>query len=487
MKEPNKDSNPFLNVLPEFMEWDAFRKAVEVTPELSKEGPITTRLLELNKLSDLFVPLSYSYYFYCKMMMMLNETYSSRSLAEFVSSIMETRRWYDNPAELPKKKKKSVPGLSLIGVNGMGKTTIVEKVFSLLPQVVFHKTLGVKQVLHLKIDCTTKGSTKQICHSFFNELDQIVDENYFGKLGSEPEEKLVIHMSNKSLLHRLGVLVIDEVHNLETANKATRKKIMNFFKELNNRIGIPIVYLGTDLAVPILFEDYQTRGRTQGRGMPPLSNFEQDDEEWKYYLQQLWKHQVLRNSGDLTDELRAAYFQESNGIIRKVNNVHRLAQEIALFQGKEEITTELIAATREQLRAPGDEQFNFQSAIKHADATMTRTHMYNVGGDSKRKLAESAKLESYAKKKWKSVAVSQLKACIDIVMTDFQQMDFEAKKVKLDEGLANLESQDKIVAKKRGAPQGDLIELCRNANSPQDVYDLLRTAGIIRTLDEFLA
>lgn len=487
MKNSPQDSNPFLDVLPDFLEWEDFQKAVECVPDLSSEGPLRVRLFELTKMSELFIALSFHYYFYCKMMMMLAESYATKNMSDFTSSIMETKRWYDSPNRLPKKKTRCVAGLSLLGVNGMGKTTLVDKVLGLVPQFVPHKTLGVRQAVHLRIDCTTKGSTKQLCHSFFNELDQVVGENYFSKLGSESEEKLVIHMSNKALLHRLGVLIIDEVHNLETANRTTRKKIMNFFKELNNRIGIPIVYVGTDQAVPILFEDYQTRSRTQGRGMPLLTKFEEGDEEWRYYVNRLWKCQVLRDPGELTEEIRAAYYKQSEGIIKKVNNVHRLAQEIALFQGKERLTPDLIAATKEQLGDDALAEQNFQSVGRYSDSNMVRAHMYNVEGENKAKVEEFRKLETHARKKWKKVASGQLKAAVEVVLTNFGDLDFDEKLAKLEEGLSNLNEQGKIETKVQGYSTGELVELCRNANSSDDIYDLLRTAGIIKSLDDVLA
>lgn len=77
-------------------------------------------------------------------------------------------------------------GFALIGVSGIGKSRSIDRILRPYPQTIFHEDpMALMQVSWLKLDCPHKGSAKQLCISFFAEMDRLLRINAFAEL-SEP-------------------------------------------------------------------------------------------------------------------------------------------------------------------------------------------------------------------------------------------------------------------------------------------------------------
>src|SRR3990172_9053358 len=75
-------------------------------------------------------------------------------------------------------------GFTLLGMSGVGKTTALEGVLSLYPQIVVHRAYGGQpfshlQVVWLKLDCPHDGSIRGLCLNFFQSLDGLLDTRYY--------------------------------------------------------------------------------------------------------------------------------------------------------------------------------------------------------------------------------------------------------------------------------------------------------------------
>jgi len=487
--------NPFIDCLPPMMDNESFFLAITHRPDLSGAESLQDKLCQVYQIrNDLFVPLSYHYFLYVKVYNILRENYRMRTPIAWIKMLNDIKKWSDNPNQLPPFTRHPILGLSVLGLGGMGKSTMIDKIFNLFGQLIEHKELGIKQVVYLKLDCTTKSSTKQICRSFFDELDRITGENYSQKYQKDSEEKLMIQMANKAVLHQLGVLVIDEIHNLKTASPNSRQTVLNFFKELTNRIGVPIIYIGTGEAAPILFGNYQTASRTQGVGMQILDRFREDDAEWHYFLNKLWRCQVLDYQESMPEDLRKIYYAQSQGILREVIQVHCCAQEIALFNKCTSITIEHVQGTAQILHGTSPAMkglaSNNRTILKHFDdLKMTSAYLYNpehnIQETTAKKQDETKQLFDFAKKKWPKLSYAQLDDIIKAILEGYPDHPVDKKYEFLSDGVANLEDQGKTEAKeKRGPAKGDLVESCVNAKTSQDYYDILKQNGVIVELNE---
>jgi hypothetical protein len=485
-----KDDNPLLNFLPELMSKEEFFLKIAQVPLLDLNGSECERVLQLSILrQDLFIPLTFHFWFYQKLISIMKESYEARTPISWIKSIKDSKTIKLTSNQ--EVEDVTVLGFTFLGVPGMGKTTIVKRVLKTMPQVVNHVDLGIRQVTYLRVDCTVKGSTKQLCCSILNQFDRALGTDYFNQHSRESEERLVITISLKSIIHRLGCLFVDEIHNLETSNDNLRKRIMNYFKTLANTIGVPIIYIGTDQAAPILFGDFQTGSRAQGFGMPLVDRLEEDDKEWLYVINQLWKHQVLRKPGELTDELVKCYYRESQGILRRLVQVHCVVQEIALSNKSETIEPEYFDSVKGQLGGTAEIidalATNNRNKLKNfPEVLMTKSYMYRGATKGKKTSDENSLLE-FAKKKWPKLEPNQMAQCVELVLMEFKELTLTQKCEKLEEGIKNLDANGQALKKVKGNAKGDLIDVCETSSSNSDRYNLLKEAGLIRTPEELFS
>ena len=80
-------------------------------------------------------------------------------------------------------------GMCIIGLGGVGKSTAVENILSLYPQVITHTSykgqhLILKQLVWVKLQCPSDGSLKGLCINYLEEVDDILGTNYVKYYGA---------------------------------------------------------------------------------------------------------------------------------------------------------------------------------------------------------------------------------------------------------------------------------------------------------------
>ena len=95
-----------------------------------------------------------------------------------------------------------------MGFPGIGKTSAIERILSLYPQVILHKhPLNTLQIVWLKLNCPHDGSLKTLCMNFFLKIDSLIGTNYYEKYGKKTNSvsSMVIRMSQVARIHSIGV------------------------------------------------------------------------------------------------------------------------------------------------------------------------------------------------------------------------------------------------------------------------------------------
>lgn len=245
--------------------------------------------------------------------------------------------------------KKSAMGFTIIGISGIGKTTGVERVLSLYPQIIYHDKYGdehinLYQLSWLKLDCPMDGSLKGLCVSFFSEIDRLLGTKYFSKFGtrSNTVDVMMQHMSHLSSLHAVGVLVIDEIQHLSLAKSGGSEKMLNFFVTLVNTIGIPVVLIGTYKAVSVLQSEFRQARRGSGAQGDMVWGQMPKDDMWDLLIEGMWKFQWTKKFTPITKELNELLYYESQGILDIAVKLFMIAQLRAISTGKEQINEKLI-------------------------------------------------------------------------------------------------------------------------------------------------
>ncbi|BDG30460.1 ATP-binding protein [Parageobacillus thermoglucosidasius] len=244
--------------------------------------------------------------------------------------------------------KKYTTGFTIIGYSGIGKTTSIERVLSLYPQVIKHsyykkEHLNFIQVPWLKVDCPFDGSLKGLCINFFDELDKVLGTNYVTKFAKRTinTDHMLQKMRHIARLHCIGILVVDEIQHLNFGKSGGSEKMLNFFVTLVNTIGIPVILIGTNKAVSILQREFRQARRGSGQGDMVWGKMEKGD-DWDLFIEGLWDYQWTRKKAELTQELKDILYEESQGIIDIAIKLFMVSQMKAISNNSEILTGRLI-------------------------------------------------------------------------------------------------------------------------------------------------
>ncbi|WP_241674985.1 ATP-binding protein [Paenibacillus luteus] len=238
-------------------------------------------------------------------------------------------------------------GFALVGISGIGKSSSLMRILQMYPQVILHRKYRDQdmpapyQIVWLKMDCPHDGSIRGLCLNFLLAVDSLVGTRYYKKNATKTPDELLPIMAQAAAVHCLGVLVIDEIQNLQEAKDDRAAQMLNFFVQLVNTIGLPVILVGTYKALPALNGEFRNARRNSGQGDATWHHFKKDD-EWEWLLRGLWKYQWTDKKVDLTQEFIDVMFDESQGISDVAIKLFMLTQWRALDKEIEHITPELI-------------------------------------------------------------------------------------------------------------------------------------------------
>ncbi|WP_269431351.1 ATP-binding protein [Paenibacillus algorifonticola] len=238
-------------------------------------------------------------------------------------------------------------GFALVGISGIGKSSSLMRILQMYPQVILHRKYKGQdmpapyQIVWLKMDCPHDGSIRGLCLNFLLAVDSLVGTRYYKKNVTKTPDELLPLMAQAAAVHCLGVLVIDEIQNLQEAKDDRAAQMLNFFVQLVNTIGLPVILVGTYKALPALNGEFRNARRNSGQGDATWHHFKKDD-EWTWLLQGLWKYQWTDKKAELNQEFIDVMFDESQGISDIAIKLFMLTQWRALDKEIEKITPELI-------------------------------------------------------------------------------------------------------------------------------------------------
>lgn len=343
--------NPLIEALPQIMTEDEFSAAVAYYPPAAEDEErilnAEYRLHCVMRLLKYFQPMARHIDLEQKVSRVLRYGYLARNplLPEYKTRLRELKK--SLLAELDAEKEElrhqinnsDTPpsGFTVIGVSGVGKTTALKKIFKLYPQVIVHseykgKPLNLYQIVWIKIDCPHGGSLKDLCIDFFGEVDRLIGTNYKAKHGSKnnPDYLMLSQMCQIAYNHCLGMLIIDEIQNLDQAKSGGKDQMLNFFVRLDNNIGVPVVVVGTNKATKLLQGEFRQGRRREGIGSFYWERFKIDTEPerkiWDFFISQLFEYQWTEEKADFDDEFSAVLYDESQGVTDIAIKLYMLTQ-----------------------------------------------------------------------------------------------------------------------------------------------------------------
>lgn len=255
--------------------------------------------------------------------------------------------------------------MSLIGISGSGKSSSLNRILETYPQVIYHEKSNFIQITYLKIECPSNGDLESLCLNFFSAVDNILDTDYERRYAKQrlSVPKMLALMRQTANNRAIGVLVIDEIQRLSQVRSGGKEHMLEFFVELVNQVGIPVVLVGTPKARPILELELQSGRRSVGIGSVYWETIPRkvakkpqgfvDNSNWIRFTNDLWKYQWLKHGDDpLTDEIRDCWHDLSQGVLDIVVKLFVLAQLRAMANKRERITVGIMKSVYEQELKP---------------------------------------------------------------------------------------------------------------------------------------
>jgi hypothetical protein len=365
----DSEGNPLIDALPLPLSERELYQKLTIKPvyplEQLKKTPGHLRVQMLNKLKRFFQPLPR----HCSL---------AQDITKFIRSGYETRNPMSpgyrhelsmrnaeleratDPEHVTKCDVDSLRSGLLVGMSGTGKTFSVQQILALTPQVIEHTNykgapFPHKQLSWIKIGCPSDRGTRALCSAFFKAVDDLLGTNYTRNYMKD-------HVSPSSLLpkwgivalnHSLGLLVIDEVQNLNLKRSGGSLQLLNYIVEIVNALGVPILMVGNSNALDLLTSTMRSARRSTGLLNPYWMKFRENDSDWGIFLEELWDCQYLKQKTELTPELRREFYNQTQGIADYAVQLYEGIQQQLINEADGEIITpELVTRMAQQKLAP---------------------------------------------------------------------------------------------------------------------------------------
>lgn len=320
------DGNPFIEALPKM---EATK--LEFLTQLTHSPPPPTsatrrhnevvRTMELATLNDIVFPFPEYQRASVALTAIMRETYVARNPLTAIDKqrrhALATRDARTIP--FPTNWKSSAKGHLILAVSGMGKTTFVQTFLLRYPQVIQHTGYGeahlkCHQIPYLVVRVPHDGTLKSLCLQFFDEIDALLGTNYSRQARSLRNIAPMVQLMNQvATAVSLGVLIIDEVQNLRSANGLNAELMLNLFSEIVERLGISLLVLATPAVQRVIEGSVRNTRKLVSSGQTVISPMTAKDPQWVDFCDTYWQYTYVRKMGPLTDRIRDAWFRASAG------------------------------------------------------------------------------------------------------------------------------------------------------------------------------
>lgn len=351
---PDYKGNPFIETLPNLLSDQESIEKLAFYPGFNKSERLMDshyRIYMVDRLFQVFQPLPMSIELERMISRVIRQGYLSRN--PFGSGLAQGfyRDYHGNTSNLISNKDfySTSLGFTLIGISGLGKTSSLNRVLTLYPQIIVHSEyqeipFSMYQIVYLKLECPFDGSIKGLLYEFFSEIDRLIGTNYYEKVvrAKATVDAMMTVMNQVVRNCALGLLVIDEIQHLSMAKSGGSEKMLNFFVNLVNNVRVPVILVGTPKAIKVLQGDFRQARRGSGLGGDMVCDRIQKDEIWDLLVDSIWHYQWTRKETPLTPEISNVLYEETQGIPDLLKKVYAITQAYAISSGKEEITPQII-------------------------------------------------------------------------------------------------------------------------------------------------
>jgi hypothetical protein len=254
-------------------------------------------------------------------------------------------------------------GTLLQGITGLGKSTLIEKVLKLFPQVIDRgDTIPgrkcLKQLLYIVVPMPQAASTSAFVQALAEAIDNVLGTNYLSQLKGRVVQSDFRKLRDILRSHYCGVVIIEEnqegnkltgqqhIHPAARApgTRADRKARKNisasfstFFMDIMNA-GMALWLVGNPLAFEQLLTSSQITSRLGSNCFYLHPALHAQDESWvEDYVSSIWGATCLPKPDEPYENLRVKLFQKSGGFHHILVQMRKAALLSALLAGADRV------------------------------------------------------------------------------------------------------------------------------------------------------
>lgn len=273
-----QEENPLIEALPPILSVEELHDAMRCVPALLEDYRRMTaneRIALSDALMELYIPMDYTASIYLSVCQGMRSAYKGRLQRETIQQVTSIRQAMEDRvyARIPDSCVQA-QSFSVLGEAGMGKTTTVNKILSLFPQVIRHTEYNGSafkhtQVPYLRVECPSNDSPKGLCIQILEEMDRVMGTN----LSHEETRKssnvnmLIARIAIVCLKYSVGVIVVDEIQNVLSFSckvAPESSKVVRFLVELSNKTGVCLLCVGMPQAAFFFDSEAHIMARTRG-------------------------------------------------------------------------------------------------------------------------------------------------------------------------------------------------------------------------------
>lgn len=298
---------------------------------------VTSRLIALSELYNIYIPSPMSVEIYSKLYLAL-----LRSLQKKSSRNARIQR-NENYKSICQKECNGIIGgsdsFTITGSSGIGKSSAITRAIDLITAKGIievdkpHTKIIPCVIVQCPFDCSVKGLLLEI----LRKVDEILNSDYYPKaLKSRVTTDMLIGCVSQVSLNHIGLLVVDEIQNV--VNSKNGKSLVAMLTQLINNSGISIGMVGTPESVIFFEQALQFARRSLGLhyGALEYNQFFYD------FCKTLFEYQYTKHKTDISDSVVRWLYEHSGGILSIVVSLIHDGQEIAILNGSEKLNLQAL-------------------------------------------------------------------------------------------------------------------------------------------------
>lgn len=364
------DHNPFLEAMPPMLTKTELFNQIQSFPLITvhpfMNGNERRQLLPL--LQNWYLPIDYMYMIYDEVYRAIKSTYLTMNAKECVQQLNALQ--FENIKAITKQDYTTNSVCSaLLGVPGIGKTSVLRKCVQTMPQVIEHsqycgKAFYCKQINYIFVECPSDCSIKALTFNIAMAIDNAIGSSYadyYNKLKILSSSALVLSIKQLCINHHIGILIVDEIQNVVQTASRNRQvgKLIKFLVELTNDTCTSIYLVGTLEAETLFLKEEHLKRRTRGYRLLPMEY----GRLYRYFIDNLWNYQVVKNKTHITDSLAALIYDLTGGVPAYITKIFQETQAYAITSGYETIDENSIKQTAKMLSIYIPQKYNVGCSI----------------------------------------------------------------------------------------------------------------------------